>query len=53
VLSSTWIQLWRSPRQAVTRVNLTNVLDEGLRIGGIGRRMNSKVKSVKQDMYRE
>jgi hypothetical protein len=28
---------------AVTRVNLTNVLDEGLRIGGRGRRMNSKV----------
>jgi hypothetical protein len=28
----------------VTRVNSTNVLDEGLRIGGIGRRMNSKVK---------
>jgi hypothetical protein len=27
----------------VTRVNSTNVLDEGLRIGGIGRRMNSKV----------
>jgi hypothetical protein len=31
----------------VTRVNSTNVLDEGLRIGKIGRRMNSKVKSVK------
>jgi hypothetical protein len=27
----------------VTRVNSTNVLDEGLRIGEIGRRMNSKV----------
>jgi hypothetical protein len=26
------------------RVNSTNVLDEGLRIGGIGHRMNSKVK---------
>jgi hypothetical protein len=26
------------------RVNSTNVLDEGLRIGGIGRRMNSKVE---------
>jgi hypothetical protein len=26
------------------RVNSTNVLDEGLRIGGIGRRINSKVK---------
>jgi hypothetical protein len=28
----------------VTRVNSINVLDEGLRIGGIGHRMNSKVK---------
>jgi hypothetical protein len=28
----------------VTRVNSTNVQDEGLRIGGIGHRMNSKVK---------
>jgi hypothetical protein len=28
----------------VTRVNSTNVQDEGLRIGGIGRRMNSNVK---------
>jgi hypothetical protein len=26
------------------RVNSTNVLDEGLRIGGRGRQMNSKVK---------
>jgi hypothetical protein len=26
------------------RVNSTNILDEGLRIEGIGRRMNSKVK---------
>jgi hypothetical protein len=32
----------------VTRVNSTNVPDEGLRIGEIGRRMNSKVNSVKQ-----
>jgi hypothetical protein len=31
-------------RRQLTRVNSTNVLDEGLRIGGIGRRMNSKVK---------
>jgi hypothetical protein len=30
-------------RDSVTRVNSTNVIDEGLRIGGIGRRMNSKV----------
>jgi hypothetical protein len=28
----------------VTRVSSANVLDEGLRIGGRGRRMNSKVK---------
>jgi hypothetical protein len=28
----------------VTRVNSANVLDVGLRIGGRGRRMNSKVK---------
>jgi hypothetical protein len=37
----------------VTRVNSTNVLNEGLRIGEIGRRMNSKVKSVKQGGYRK
>jgi hypothetical protein len=37
----------------VTRVNSTNVLDEGLRIGGVGRRMNSKVRSVKQGVYRK
>jgi hypothetical protein len=37
----------------VTRVNSTNVLDEGLRIGEIGRQMNSKVKSVKQVVYRK
>jgi hypothetical protein len=35
----------------VTRVNSTNVLDEGLRIGEIGCRMNSKVKSVKRGVY--
>jgi hypothetical protein len=29
---------------SMTRVNSTNVQDEGLRIGGIGRQMNSKVK---------
>jgi hypothetical protein len=34
--------------QLMTRVNSTNVLDEGLRIGGVGHRMNLKVKSVKQ-----
>jgi hypothetical protein len=37
----------------VTRVNSTNVLDEGLRIGEIGRRMNSKVKLVEIDVYRK
>jgi hypothetical protein len=36
---------------SLTRVNLTNVLDEGLRIGEIGRQMNSKVNSVKQGGY--
>jgi hypothetical protein len=40
-------------RRQLTRVNSTNVLDEGLRIGGIGRQMNSKVKSVKQGVYQE
>jgi hypothetical protein len=38
-------------KDILTRVNSTNVLDEGLRIGEIGRRMNSKVKSVKQGGY--
>jgi hypothetical protein len=33
--------------EVLTRVNSTNVLVEGLRIGEIGHRMNSKVKSVK------
>jgi hypothetical protein len=37
----------------VTRANSTNALDEELRIGEIGRRINSKVKSVKQDGYRK
>jgi hypothetical protein len=32
----------------MTRVILTNVLDEGLRSGEVGRRMNSKVRPVKQ-----
>jgi hypothetical protein len=31
------------PRMLLMRVNPTNVLDEGLRIGEVGRRMNSKV----------
>jgi hypothetical protein len=42
-----------SPPWLVTRVNSTNVLNEGLRIGEIGRRMNSKVKSVKQGVCRK
>jgi hypothetical protein len=37
----------------VTRVNSTNVLDEGLRIGEIGRRMNSKVRLVKISVYQK
>jgi hypothetical protein len=32
-------------RRLLTRVNSINVLDEGLRIGGRGRRMNLKAKS--------
>jgi hypothetical protein len=39
--------------QVLTRVNSTNILDEGLRIGEIVRQMNSKVKSVKQGVYRK
>jgi hypothetical protein len=42
-----------SLEEQVMRVNSTNVLNEGLRIGEIGRRMNSKVKSVKQGVYRK
>jgi hypothetical protein len=38
---------------SLTRVISTNVLDEGLRIEEIGRRMNSKVKLVKQGGYRK
>jgi hypothetical protein len=37
----------------LTRVNSTNFQYEGLRIGGIGRRINSKVKSVKQGVYQK
>jgi hypothetical protein len=39
-----WEEIWRG-------VNSTNVLDKGLRIGEIGRWMNSKVNSVKQGGY--
>jgi hypothetical protein len=37
----------------VTRVNSTNVLNEGLRIGVIGRQMNSKVKLVETSVYQK
>jgi hypothetical protein len=37
----------------VTRVNSINVLNEGLRIGEIGHRMNSKVKLVAIGVYRK
>jgi hypothetical protein len=37
----------------LTRVKSINVLNEGLRIGEIGHRMNSKVKLVKTGEYRK
>jgi hypothetical protein len=40
-------------RAPLTRVNSTNVLDEGLRIGEIGCRMNSKVKLVEIGVCRK
>jgi hypothetical protein len=40
-------------RHSMMRVNSTNVQYEGLRIGGIGRWMNLKVKSVKQGVYQK
>jgi hypothetical protein len=40
-------------RGQLKRANSTNVLDEGLRIGGVGRQMNLKVRSVKQGVYRK
>jgi hypothetical protein len=42
-----------SPLVQVMRVNSTNVLDEGLRIGEIGRQMNSKVKLVEIGVCRK
>jgi hypothetical protein len=39
--------------RVLTRVNSTNVLDEGLRIGEIGRQMNSRVKLVEIGMCRK
>jgi hypothetical protein len=43
----------RSPKHYVTRFNSANVLNEGLRIGEIGHRMNSKVKLVEIGVYRK
>jgi hypothetical protein len=45
--------MYNNIRAVLTRVNSTNALDEGLRIGGVGRRMNSKVRSVKQGAYQK
>jgi hypothetical protein len=42
-----------SAKRGLTRVNSTNVLDVGLRIGETGRRMNSKVRLVKISVYRK
>jgi hypothetical protein len=44
---------WFQPVSTLTRVNSTNVLDEGLRIGEIGHRMNLKVKLVEIFVYRK
>jgi hypothetical protein len=47
IMISGIIVMWASPargRRQLMRVNSVNVLDEGLRIGGRGYRMNSKVK---------
>jgi hypothetical protein len=48
-----WEVLEVQAGRLVTRVNSTNVLDEGLRIGEIGRRMNSKLKLVEVSVYRK
>jgi hypothetical protein len=45
--------LSRMYRLSLMRVNSTNVLVEGLRIREIGCQMNSKVKFVKQGVYRK
>jgi hypothetical protein len=37
----------------VTRVDSTNVLNEGLRTGEVGHRMNLKVKLVETGVYRK
>jgi hypothetical protein len=43
----------KSREHQVTRVNSTNVLCEGLRIGEIGHQMNSKVKLVEIGVCRK
>jgi hypothetical protein len=40
-------------KPVVTRVNSINVLNEGLRIGGIGHRMNSKVRLIEISIYQK
>jgi hypothetical protein len=45
--------VWSDRGGGVTRVNSTNVLDEGLRIGETGSRMNSKVRLVEISVYRK
>jgi hypothetical protein len=59
-LTRTWDELAvcgcylpRDVEAILMRVNSTNVLDEGLRIGGRGSWMNLKVESVKQGIYRK
>jgi hypothetical protein len=47
------VSKWVFEYPLLTRVNSTNVLDEGLRIGEIGRRMNSKVRLVEIGVYRK
>jgi hypothetical protein len=40
-------------RRQLTRVNSRNVLDEGHRIGEIGRRINSRIKLVETGVYQK
>jgi ribonuclease HI len=44
---------WEEIIERLMRVNMTNILDEGLRIREIGRQMNSKVRLVKISVYRK
>jgi hypothetical protein len=46
-----WLQKLLSCCVTLTRVNSTNVQYEGLRIEGVGRRMNSKVIKISQTRY--